>query len=40
VREDVLRQAPGLREACRLLFEDQADAKLDEYFAVTTDPVV
>ena len=33
IRKDALRGAPGLREACRLLFGDAADARLDEYFA-------
>ncbi len=28
-----LRAAPGLREACEILFGHEADAKLDEYFA-------
>ena len=32
VRRDEIRSAPGLREACRIFFGDQADAKLDEYF--------
>ncbi len=31
VRAEKLRDAPGLREACRILFGDQADAKLMEY---------
>ncbi len=31
--EAALRKAPGLREACRLLFGDDADARHDEYFA-------
>ncbi len=33
VRGDVLSQAPGLRDACRLLFGDLADARFEEYFA-------
>jgi glycerol-3-phosphate dehydrogenase len=33
VSNAVLREAPGLREACRLLFGDEADARYDEYFA-------
>jgi glycerol-3-phosphate dehydrogenase len=33
VRRDELRDAPGLREACRILFGEQADARYDEYFA-------
>jgi glycerol-3-phosphate dehydrogenase len=38
VRKEVLRQAPGLREACRLLFGDEADARLEEYFAGEASP--
>ncbi len=30
-REEILR-APGLREACRILFGDDAEAKIEEYF--------
>jgi glycerol-3-phosphate dehydrogenase len=33
VRRDDIRQAPGLRAACDILFGDQAQAKYDEYFA-------
>jgi glycerol-3-phosphate dehydrogenase len=33
MRDGELREAPGLREACRLLFGDDADARYDEYFA-------
>jgi len=33
VRKDTIRRSPGLLEACELLFGDQAQAKLDEYFA-------
>src|SRR5438105_13617394 len=33
VRQEEIRAAPGLREACRILFgEDQVDAKIAEYF--------
>ncbi|MAR92068.1 MAG: glycerol-3-phosphate dehydrogenase/oxidase [Pseudomonadota bacterium] len=32
VRTEDLRKAPGLREACKILFEDQADEKYEEYF--------
>ena len=32
ISRDDLRRAPGLREACAILFGDQADAKLAEYF--------
>jgi hypothetical protein len=30
-REEILR-APGLREACRILFGDDAESKIEEYF--------
>ncbi|MDB4995820.1 MAG: glpD [Myxococcaceae bacterium] len=33
IARDQLLHAPGLREACRLLFEEDADARFDEYFA-------
>jgi len=33
VRHDLLRHAAGLREACRILFGADADARYDEYFA-------
>ncbi len=32
VRRDDIRRAPGLREACRILFGDDADGKIAEYF--------
>ncbi len=32
IDEAHLRQAPGLREACRILFGKDADARYDEYF--------
>ncbi len=32
VSRDTLRRAAGLREACRMLFGDDADARLAEYF--------
>jgi glycerol-3-phosphate dehydrogenase len=32
VRHEDIRRAEGLREACRILFGDQADAKRAEYF--------
>jgi glycerol-3-phosphate dehydrogenase len=32
-RRDDIQRSPGLAEACELLFGDQADAKLAEYFA-------
>lgn len=31
VRREALREAPGLREACRILFGDEAEARLQEY---------
>lgn len=33
VRRDDIRKAPGLMEACEILFGDQAQTKFDEYFA-------
>ena len=32
-RPEVIRNAPGLMEACEILFKDQAQARIDEYFA-------
>ena len=32
-RPEVIRNAPGLMEACRILFKDEAQQKIDEYFA-------
>jgi glycerol-3-phosphate dehydrogenase len=32
VRQEDIKNAPGLREACEILFGDQAQAKYDEYF--------
>jgi glycerol-3-phosphate dehydrogenase len=32
VRREQIRRAAGLREACRILFGDEADAKIAEYF--------
>jgi glycerol-3-phosphate dehydrogenase len=32
LREEEIRRAAGLREACRLLFGEEADAKIEEYF--------
>ncbi len=32
IRREHLREAPGLREACRILFGADADARYDEYF--------
>ncbi|SMF30111.1 glycerol-3-phosphate dehydrogenase/oxidase [Pseudobacteriovorax antillogorgiicola] len=32
VSHDTIKSAPGLREACRILFEDQADERYREYF--------
>ncbi len=36
-RQDVLRVAPGLREACELFFGLEADARFEEYFAATAE---
>ena len=33
VRREAIRAAPGLREACRILFGDEAEARIAEYFA-------
>jgi glycerol-3-phosphate dehydrogenase len=33
IPEREIREAPGLREACEMLFGDEADAKIEEYFA-------
>jgi glycerol-3-phosphate dehydrogenase len=35
IAREALRDAPGLREACRLLFGAEADARYDEYFAAS-----
>ncbi|QTP55656.1 FAD-dependent oxidoreductase [Billgrantia sulfidoxydans] len=35
VHEETMRQSPGLREACAILFGDEAEARLEEYFATT-----
>ena len=32
VRRDAIQRAPGLREACRILFGDDAERKIAEYF--------
>ena len=32
-RRETIRNSPGLREACEMLFGDQADEKIAEYFA-------
>ena len=32
-RRSAIRAAPGLRDACRILFGDEADARFEEYFA-------
>ena len=37
VRRDDIRNSPGLLEACTILFGDQAQEKLDEYFAPGED---
>ncbi len=38
VREEALRAAPGLREACRILFGDRADERLEQYFDQNLSP--
>ncbi|MBZ0328972.1 FAD-dependent oxidoreductase [Halomonas sp. ANAO-440] len=35
VHESAIRDSPGLREACAILFGDQAEARFEEYFAVS-----
>jgi glycerol-3-phosphate dehydrogenase len=37
-RQEDIRRAPGLIEACEILFGDQAQAKFDEYFAEGDQP--
>jgi len=32
VRREEIRRAAGLREACRIFFGDQAEARIAEYF--------
>ncbi|HAJ92272.1 MAG TPA: FAD-dependent oxidoreductase [Gammaproteobacteria bacterium] len=34
-RPEIIKNAPGLKEACELLFGDQADEKIAEYFSDT-----
>ena len=34
VRAEDIRQSPGLLEACRILFGDQARSRIDDYFAM------
>ncbi|MBI2395203.1 MAG: FAD-dependent oxidoreductase [Deltaproteobacteria bacterium] len=36
LHKDVLREAPGVREVCRILFGDKADARYEEYFGAPT----
>ncbi len=31
-RAETIKDSPGLLEACRILFDDQAEAKIEEYF--------
>jgi glycerol-3-phosphate dehydrogenase len=38
-RHEDIRNAEGLMEACAILFEEQAQAKFDEYFAHAHDKV-
>ena len=35
VKRDVMLAAPGLKEACEILFGDQADVRLQEYITET-----
>lgn len=37
LKREEIRQSPGLSEACRVLFGDQAEEKLEEYFAMQGD---
>jgi glycerol-3-phosphate dehydrogenase len=38
ISQDELRRAPGLREACVMLFGDAADARYEEYFGAPQAP--
>lgn len=38
VRTEDIKAAPGLREACRILFGDEAETKLNEYFEAHQEP--
>ncbi|WP_394839790.1 FAD-dependent oxidoreductase [Pendulispora rubella] len=38
IHKDVLRDAPGLREACEILFGADADRRFEEYFATADAP--
>lgn len=33
IGEDAIRESPGFHEACKIMFGDEADAKIEEYFA-------
>ena len=37
VRQDVIRNAPGLREACEIFFGEAAEQRLAEYFGDADD---
>ncbi|GAB4566331.1 MAG: glycerol-3-phosphate dehydrogenase [Haliangiales bacterium] len=37
-RTETIRSAPGIMEACRILFGDQAEAKFREYFGAAAQP--
>ncbi|XKE43874.1 glycerol-3-phosphate dehydrogenase/oxidase [Halomonas organivorans] len=39
VPQETIRTSPGLREACDILFGDQAQARMEEYFAASTPRV-
>jgi glycerol-3-phosphate dehydrogenase len=38
-RTEVIARSPGLLEACQILFGAEAQARLDEYFVATENPV-
>ena len=39
VHKDVIRRSSGLREACEMLFGKDAEARIEEYFALrANDP--
>lgn len=40
ISEAEIQQSPGLREACEILFGDEAQPRLEEYFAPSRNPFV
>jgi hypothetical protein len=38
VRNEDIKNAPGLMEACEILFGEQAQEKIDEYFQEAKQP--